>query len=75
MRLTRPIAVVVASAALFAGCGSSTGTATKPASGDFADASSGGDRATAAAIRKDASFKCPDAAAQAGKAGAPLPPD
>ncbi len=75
MRLSRRIALVVTSAALLAGCGSSTGTTTKSASGDFADASSNGDEASAAAIRKDAAFSCPDAAAQAGKAGAPLPPD
>ncbi len=74
MRLSRPIALVVTSAALLAGCGLSTGT-TKSASGDVADASSNGDKASAAAIRKDASFSCPDAAAQAGKAGSSLRPD
>jgi ABC-type Zn uptake system ZnuABC Zn-binding protein ZnuA len=42
-----------------------------PTATDFADASSGGDPATAAAIRKDATFSCPNAAATAGIKGAP----
>jgi len=38
-----------------------------------ADASANGDKATAAAIRRDSSFRCPDAAALAGRSTAPLP--
>ncbi len=59
-----------------AGCGASgrKAGASAAATADFADASSAGDKATAAAIRKDANFTCPAAAAQTGKAGSPLPP-
>ncbi len=49
------------------GCGSTR--AATPSSDDSAEASSGGDKTTAAAIRRDAAFRCPDAAAEAGKAG------
>ena len=57
--LVLPLALVVA-----AGCGSSKQAAS--GGGDFADASSSGDKASAAAIRKDANFACPDAAGSAG---------
>ncbi len=63
--------LVVMVATALVGCGS-TRAATR-SSDDPAVASSGGDKATAAAIREDASFRCPDAAAQAGRTGAPLP--
>jgi ABC-type Zn uptake system ZnuABC Zn-binding protein ZnuA len=58
--------VLVAVAALLApGCGGGAGQSA--GSGDFAAASSGGDTVTAAAIRRDAGFACPDAAASAGQ--------
>ncbi len=54
--------------ALAAACGSGTtnNATNSPVATDFAAASSGGDARTAAAIRKDASFTCPTAAANAG---------
>jgi len=65
------VAAVVAG--LLASCGSSraaspgssaaAGSAATAASADFADASSNGDKATAAAIRADADFVCPPAVA------------
>jgi ABC-type Zn uptake system ZnuABC Zn-binding protein ZnuA len=64
---------------LIAACGSAktaspgTTAAASGGSADFADASSGGDKATAAAILKDASFTCPAAAAQAGNSGPTRP--
>ena len=52
--------------------GATAGATTKSPSGstdfaDFADASANGDKATAAAIRKDANFICPAAASSVGK--------
>ncbi len=71
--MLRPAALALAAASvLLVGCGAG-GRSTAGAGGDFADASANGDRASAAAIRKDAAFQCPDAAAAAGNAGAPLP--
>ena len=77
MRNRRAGALLLVAAAFLAGCGDNKAPSTS-ASGptttlDFADASSGGDEATAAAIRKDANFTCPDAAGTAGKVGGPLP--
>jgi len=70
-------ALLVVAAAVLAGCGDGR-TSSTPASGptttlDVADASAGGDTATAAAIRKDADFTCPAAAGAAGRTGGPLP--
>ena len=80
MRSRTTVVAVVLAAGSLAGCGgtktaSSTTTSVNGsgAPADFADASSGGDKATAAAIRKDANFTCPGAAAQSGKTGSPLP--
>ncbi len=80
MRHRSPVAVGVLVAGLLVGCDSSRTTTSTTLTGastgapaDFADASSGGDRATAAAIRRDANFTCPAAAAQAGKSGSRLP--
>ena len=63
-------ALVVGAVLLAAGCGAGGAKPAPP--GDFASASSGGDKATAAAIRKDVGFTCPDAAASAGQ-GRPGP--
>ncbi|MDQ2825425.1 MAG: metal ABC transporter substrate-binding protein [Actinomycetota bacterium] len=71
--MRRPVALFLAGASVvLAGCGTGAGSAAR-SGGDFADASSNGDMVSAAAIRADAAFKCPDPAAQAGRAGAPLP--
>jgi len=70
------VAAVVTAAGLLVGCGRSTSPAAAPGTTtatDFADASSGGDPATAAAIRKDANFSCPPSAAEAGQSNRPLP--
>jgi len=65
-----PLACLVFLAiAALVGCGSTR--AITRSSDDPAAASSGGDKATAAAIRRDASFRCPEAAGEAGKAGVP----
>jgi ABC-type Zn uptake system ZnuABC Zn-binding protein ZnuA len=70
VRAATPLLVAVA---MLAGCAGAT-RSTPSSSGDYADASSGGDRTTAAAIRKDADATCPDTAGPEGRAGEPLPP-
>jgi len=70
-KVLRAMALVALAGSLAAACGDSKEPSTAAPSADFADASSAGDKATAAAIRKDSSFQCPAAAAQAGKTGTP----
>jgi len=60
----------MAAAVLAPACGGRNSSTSKPSGPtvDFAAASAAGDDRTAAAIRRDAQFKCPDGAADAGQA-------
>src|SRR2546421_4522546 len=73
MKTHRIASLLLAAALLAAGGGrSSKPAASASPTSDFADASSGGDKLSAEAIRKDAAFTCPAAAASVGRAGPAL---
>jgi len=64
------VGALLAAAVLAPACGGRNSSASKRVGPtlDFAAASAAGDARTAAAIRKDAQFKCPESAADAGQA-------
>jgi ABC-type Zn uptake system ZnuABC Zn-binding protein ZnuA len=65
--------VLLAGALLAVGCGrSSRPVGSAGSTTDFADASAGGDKLSAAAIRKDAAFTCPASADSVGRTGLAL---
>ncbi|MBA3652826.1 MAG: zinc ABC transporter substrate-binding protein [Actinobacteria bacterium] len=68
-RRRRHFVAIVVIGLVLAGCAKSSSThAGSTRSSDFAEASSGGDKRSAAAIREDANFSCPSAATDAGAA-------
>ena len=71
LRVSRFAGTVLVVAAVLVGC-SGDRSATAGRDGDYAEVSSAGDTATAAAIRRVGAYRCPEAADRAGGAAVPL---